>query len=351
MRYSIIYFIAFALLVAAIYAESGQVKSLTSEGDELTLLYPPDRAFMAFGPLSVSLLVKKESMDRIVVEVNGKALRDFVPDSEYECFSLPLEIGVNKIEINAFKKGDKQGKIIFSAFRRSDLEATYSRPPTGYKKYYFHMTLRNECTKCHELSPSQFDMVPLNIAVLSAKTKEDRVKAIESTSTCYSCHKAITFSPFVHGPASVWSCLSCHDIDSMPIYDVKRPDVEVCFRCHTEQKNDWKAKKYLHGPLNTGKCTICHNPHSSENLFNLFKPTWDLCVSCHSNKTTGKHILVGFIYNGHPTNKVPDPLREGKELTCASCHSPHASDYLNLLALNVESQFELCMKCHRDKLL
>jgi predicted CXXCH cytochrome family protein len=57
-----------------------------------------------------------------------------------------------------------------------------------------------------------------------------------------------------------------------------------------------------------------------------------------------------FSTEGHPTRDRQDPVRIGKELTCSSCHNPHASNSPNLWAFDVQSTFELCVKCHYDKL-
>jgi predicted CXXCH cytochrome family protein len=349
MKLKINFFIAAFLLVTAFHADGSHFVPLTSGDGTIAMLYPPDKTVMEFGPISISLKIKPASIDRILVRVNREERKEIIPDSEHECFSLDLETGINSIEVHAIKESGEKSEIVLSVFRRSDLEVKDSKPPSGYSKNLFHMREYPLCKNCHDLTPSEHDRKPINIAVFSAKTPQEKLKAVVETSTCYSCHKAITASPHVHGPASVWSCLSCHDTESVPLYSVKKPDTEVCFKCHTEQNNDWNTKKFIHGPVNTGKCAICHNPHASENPFQLFKPTWDLCVSCHAEKATGRHILVGYIHRGHPTRDVPDPLREGKELTCASCHNAHASNYPKLWALNVNSQFELCMKCHKDK--
>ncbi len=203
-----------------------------------------------------------------------------------------------------------------------------------------------ECAACHELRSRESDRKAINLSTFSAETSvEDNIAA---ASTCYSCHSKITSYPYVHGPTSVWSCLSCHDPQTVPLYSVKKPDTDLCFNCHTEQKREWVVKEYIHGPVNIGKCDICHSPHASDNPFNLFKPAWDLCVSCHETKGTGKHIFVSFSSGeGHPTRDREDPLRKGKKLTCVSCHNPHASNFPKLWALNAQSQLDLCLKCHK----
>jgi predicted CXXCH cytochrome family protein len=152
---------------------------------------------------------------------------------------------------------------------------------------------------------------------------------------------------YVHGPVSVWACFSCHDLDSRPGYAVK---TGACYECHVEQKEEWSTKKHTHDPVKEGNCSICHNPHASNYPFNLVKHTWDLCVGCHTDSGTGMHIIADmFSREGHPTRDRPDPARTGKELTCSSCHNPHASDFPRLWAFGVESAFDLCQKCHEKQ--
>ncbi len=323
--------------------------SLTAEGSQniITLNYPPDKTVMEFDILSISLSIPKGSADLIKVNVNDEEKVKVTPSREIVCFSVPLAVGVNKIDIILIKKNKLLDNAVLSIFRRSDLVSAYKTPPAGFQKDYFHMKDHLQCAACHTLKPSESDRKSVNIITFAAENLTDGKKAVAAASTCYSCHKRITSYPYVHGPAFVWSCLSCHDPQTEPKYSVKKPDTKACFSCHLEEKESWNKKKYFHGPFNTGNCAICHNPHASENPFYLILPTWYLCLSCHVDKGSGKHIIEGYVYKeGHPTHGKPDPLRKGRELTCASCHSPHASDYPKLWTFDVGSGFDLCKKCH-----
>ncbi|MBC8553839.1 MAG: hypothetical protein H8D23_29870 [Candidatus Brocadiales bacterium] len=339
--------IVFYLLVFLLASEG---LSLSDQGGEgiITLNYPPDLTVMELGLLSVSLNVPKGSVDSIKVGVNlEEEILKIVPDSEFECFSVHLEVGINIVSITAIKNRKKIDNIVFRVFLRSDLVSKYRKPPPEFKKDYFHSKDRSQCIACHTLKLGKLDKRPVNIGAFERESIPGDMERIGATSTCFSCHKSVTSYKYVHGPVAVWSCLFCHDPETEPVYSVKKPDTEVCFSCHVEQKNEWVNSKYIHGPLTMGNCSICHNPHASDNLFNLIKPSWDLCINCHEGQATGRHIIVGLYNEGHPTHGVLDPLRKGKELTCASCHNPHASNYPKLWAMNVRSQFELCMKCHK----
>jgi predicted CXXCH cytochrome family protein len=124
-------------------------------------------------------------------------------------------------------------------------------------------------------------------------------------------------------------------------------DDELCFSCHEDRKEEWEGKKFSHGPTAAGECLECHNPHASDNVFWLKKPIWDLCITCHEDKATGRHVIVGFSSNTHPMKDRPDPIREGRDLSCSSCHNPHASDSPKLFNFEVSSSFSLCGVCHK----
>ncbi len=329
-------------LIFAVSAEAGE--------GLISVHYPPkEGTIMEYGILGISLGVPDGSAGEVRITAGKGGTRSIAVRGEFICFTVPLEPGLNNIEIAALKEKTVVDRVVLSVFRRSDLISKYRVPPQGFKKTYFHAADRAACTKCHALEPGLFDRKPVSPATFPADAF-DSVTVIAATSTCYSCHKALTAYPYVHGPASVWSCLSCHDPESAPPYSVKKPDSVVCYGCHVEQENRWVSMKYHHGPVTTGKCTICHSPHASENPFNLFKPTWQLCVNCHPEKGTGKHVIAeSSSAEGHPTRNRKDPVRTGRDLTCASCHDPHASDSPHLWAFKAEGAPELCRKCHYDK--
>ncbi|MBI5408795.1 MAG: hypothetical protein HZA14_05460 [Nitrospirae bacterium] len=340
MPVRIFFHIVIVLLISCLNAEAGQ--------ESITLHYPPDGSVLEYNMLEISMSVPAGSADSIKVYVNDEEEPlNVIADQEYECFSVQLKLGVNRINIIAVKGDYQVYKTELKVFRRSDLASEYIKTPDGFKKDFFHMKEWKQCARCHILSPIEYDRKPISPYTFK---NMDKQALLAVTSTCYMCHNKITANKYVHGPAAVWSCLSCHDPEAEPKYSVKKPDAEICYECHTEQKKDRSLKKYSHGPVTIGKCTICHSPHASENPFNLVKPTWNLCVNCHAEKASGMHVLGDSMFKeGHPTRNRPDPVRTGKELTCASCHNPHASNYPHLWAFEVETIFDLCQKCHNKQ--
>jgi predicted CXXCH cytochrome family protein len=343
----LLFFIALASVFPSVN-HSFIVNAAADQG-QITLHYPPDKIVLEYGLLNISLELPLGTADNIKVNNNGREVLSIVPDEEHECFSLPLNLGLNSVTIYAAKGSFPVFERTVNVFQRSDLESAYTKPPADFQKDYFHMKDLPKCAECHTMEPKESDGRPV-LPSSFATEDTDREAELSAASTCYSCHKHIASSPYVHGPVAVWSCLSCHETDSEPRYAVKKPDTEVCFGCHKEQKDEWETKEYSHGPVTIGKCVICHSPHSSDYPFNLYKAPWDLCVNCHAEKANGKHVLGdSFSTEGHPTKDRKDPVRIGRELSCASCHNPHASDFPHLWAFNVHSMFELCTKCHFDK--
>lgn len=108
--------------------------------------------------------------------------------------------------------------------------------------------------------------------------------------------------------ASVEKCAGCHGPEGKG-YDVGPAKDKVCYLCHARMD----GKKMAHGPMGSGECTACHDPHGSPNkAFMVARPDL-LCVSCHDQKTSAAHIAKS----------------RGK--ACTGCHEPHSSDKVNLL--------------------
>jgi len=143
---------------------------------------------------------------------------------------------------------------------------------------------RNECAGCHTLDASETDKKPVGPSAFPDEKLKGTYDAA-AASTCYSCHKTLISSPFVHAPAAVWSCLRCHDREREPQYAVKKPDTKACFTCHLKYKEEWYSKKFVHGPFSIGKCSICHNPHASDSPgLERFPYTtlFYFCNKCHA---------------------------------------------------------------------
>ncbi|HEX8949599.1 MAG TPA: cytochrome c3 family protein, partial [Dissulfurispiraceae bacterium] len=270
---------------------------------------------------------------KIIGNKGGETFGPLEKGKEYYCRTIRLDPGPNEIAVEAVEKGVVVGSKKVTVFRRSDISRRYNFAPPEFERAPFHEEAREAvCKTCHRMDLSGRDVHPARI----------------EESMCFQCHRRITSYSNVHGPAARWDCLTCHERDSKPQrFATRKPEKELCYTCHKEKQEEWTPKKYFHGPTATGKCSICHSPHASDNPFWLKKTTWNLCVTCHEDRASGAHVVVGIGSGTHPTKGKPDPLRYGKELTCASCHNPHASNSKSLFSNNEDDPYSLCKGCHK----
>lgn len=174
-------------------------------------------------------------------------------------------------------------------------------------------------------------------------------KPTEPTENCVTaeCHNSYAKKRYVHQPVALGVCKFCHKLVNPKEHSFKlfRTRKELCGSCHQEQTRDLntipsvaqlkeKAQqigkgRYLHKPLEEGKCIDCHNPHGSDYKFLLTAATMEeLCRKCHEKKEVFK--------NPH------EPFAEGK---CNLCHESHSSNYKSLL---MNEPRKLCFSCHED---
>ena len=80
---------------------------------------------------------------------------------------------------------------------------------------------------------------------------------------------------------------------------------QLCFLCHREytQLSGW-----VHGPVATGDCAFCHEPHKTRYPALLTGPTPDLCYRCHEPEA------LALVEN----HTQPTYAR------CLECHEAHA---------------------------
>lgn len=193
----------------------------------------------------------------------------------------------------------------------------------------------NQCLACHQKSDS-----PLKVGIPEGKTE----------SICFRCHvnkKSWLTKNHIHGPVGTGDCTVCHNPhgDNNPRQLWADGQAELCVACHTDKKNMIQKDSpiyFIHGILNGAGCTVCHNPHATDNRFQLYKPINQLCTSCH---TSLEGVTRGHPVGGHPVEGVKDPRRTERMLACTSCHNPHGSDYKFLLIGDILGG-HVCSQCH-----
>ena len=138
----------------------------------------------------------------------------------------------------------------------------------------------------------------------------------------------VTSAVFSHGPFAAEQCYYCHATSESAGFKKNNKEGkkggmaslgevggklaislnELCRECHASTKSNIQAYKeglWVHGPVGTGSCTMCHSPHSSPNRYMLLEKAEKICTLCHSE---------GYIMNKE--------IHKGSQ-DCLLCHNPH----------------------------
>jgi len=303
--------------------------------ERIQVVSPPDLASVASKRINLVCRISKNSFDTVRVTIDNNTLRpqpQAVVRYNIHHQSLFLTEGKNRIKIEGVREGKTVEEKVLSVFLMSALSQQFNTPPPAYTAYAFH-TRPNEkiCSPCHEEELR-----------LGAQSQQ-----VEIQPSCYTCHKSIVDDKFVHGPASVWACATCHKEDAGTIkHSVPDPEAVACRLCHPDEMTAWQSEEFGHGPTLAGKCALCHNPHAADEIFFLVKEVNDLCGSCHEDKLTKPHVIVGYSGRGHPVKR--DRTQDGRPaISCVSCHNPHAANNVNLLVQFKGSRIGFCSNCHK----
>lgn len=201
------------------------------------------------------------------------------------------------------------------------------------------------CASCHDPHQSE----------LSYLLKEEKKQL------CLKCHTSIQMQSElenIHPPFDD-DCANCHyshSSEEKALLVQKMP--ELCFNCHDMPSSIEKAA-VVHKAINYKKgCSNCHSPHASDQSNFLLYPDKDLCLSCHNKTITNGDRTVSnigeFLKSGNYIHAIIDI--DG----CSVCHNPHFSDQLLLLnekfpvgqyAGAIAENFALCFMCHDSNLM
>lgn len=328
-----------ALAVLSGLTESG----ISANRDAMQIIQPKDKTYFTGGQINLITAADPLRLDRISFSVNKKAPVALPVDKESPkrlpngminiCNVLSLDEGENTLTISGFWQGKEVEKRSLSLFFAAKYSRDKSVPPSGYQASSFHAAKEESlCYECHKelIQPAK-------------KT------TVISDSPCYKCHSYVVAEKFKHGPAAVGDCTSCHTGSDKNRYSIARPLKKLCNGCHEEAIKSWNEKKYVHGPAATGDCAICHTPHSSREKFFLRKKTNALCIGCHEEKASGKHVIASFVFgNTHPVAGSRNPMKPDRSFSCASCHSPHAANTRGIFAFDTPGgRFGICQACHK----
>jgi predicted CXXCH cytochrome family protein len=87
---------------------------------------------------------------------------------------------------------------------------------------------------------------------------------------------------------------------------------ELCHQCH---EPDAATAGWVHGPVTTGECLLCHEPHKTKVRYLLSQPAPEVCFQCHEQESV------------YEIERHADESYQG----CVDCHEGHTAETKTLL--------------------
>ena len=183
--------------------------------------------------------------------------------------------------------------------------------------------------------------------------------------TCLTCHEDKTKGKSVHS-AIAMGCTACHEIrtnkDVTRVKLITTTPQALCLTCHAD-KNAADLKGTVHPPA-VRDCIKCHDPHESDNKFQLLKPESgdqkeNLCLSCHNTglnvpEKGSRHAALDMgcdtCHTTHKVGEVGKPefdyhLTKAPPALCIDCHDVKSAD-LQKAHQNQPFETANCVSCH-----
>ena len=344
---------------------------LMANASTIRILTPPEHSMIGVGSVYV---VGTTSAPRVQLLLNGVKVADCT--TKDTVFHARINFGYGINEITAVPL-DSMGQSAIEFAEQVEILCTPKSNPKYqriFSEYSFHgSSIESGCRNCHKTEEKLGVAGDTSITCLECHTEmkeqfrshtktdslacmichqrqSDATFARSGTeSSCFVCHenrRGMFSQEFVHGPVASGSCGICHDPHgSRYEKSLNHPTQILCFSCHQEVEEQLSMTE-VHEPFLEGHCTACHDPHSTGNRWVLVKNSQEVCFTCHKIGTSfDRH---NHPYNVKPRNKLRVPLKlsVNGQLECLSCHNPHASEGKHLLRV---SQNHLCLSCHEEK--
>jgi len=217
-----------------------------------------------------------------------------------------------------------------------------------FKQKYQHGPVAvGACTSCH--SPHE----SAEKALLKGVSREVCLKCHTDFA------KAMQAAARVHPPVKEKPCTSCHNPHSSSTHFVlKEAMPDLCLSCHKEIGKKLKNAKILHKPVQDGKrCGNCHSTHFAKAKGLLTGDEKSVCLDCHGTDDLGNPPLKNIKKELEGKTNLHGPIQKGM---CSGCHDPHGSDYPRLFTGPYpesfytpykEGSYDLCLRCHEKNLL
>lgn len=226
--------------------------------------------------------------------------------------------------------------------------ATHATAPcTACHDVHKNTAAPKPCSECHQQKVNHGHGAA-DVATQCQVCHEVHASAERATDKCVTCHAPGSKQPVPHSAVFTegHTCASCHQA-----HDFDRKHTNACSDCH-------RAVHPLAGHEKSA-CTSCHTPHAVRDKIE----GGAVCVTCHKDTglvhagkqanelgaCIGCHVPHPPKPNQGPTACVschrdvggPTHTAHAKQLTCTSCHAPHA--------FHLELDQKLCSSCHAEQ--
>ncbi len=227
---------------------------------------------------------------------------------------------------------DTVPKICFQCHPESMVKQQVMHPPVA----------AGDCSGCHDNHQSDFPNRLVqegnSLCFTCHPDKEEGLKTKKS----------------VHPPVKQ-SCILCHSPHGTAQKAMLSAAVPaLCSNCHPNEAALTQRALTKHGPMNDAKlCMNCHDPHFSDFPKLTLKVQKDLCLGCHDKELDTERGRIANMKSLLESNKNGHgPVKSGD---CVSCHNPHGSEYWRILVKYYPAEFYtsysdgkygLCFTCH-----
>ncbi len=267
--------------------------------------------------------------------------------------------------------GGETGTVVHKPFADGDCLSCHNPHGGSTRTLLRKDNLAALCTSCHENVTKDRNHLHGPVASGSCaachsahKSKYPKLVAMQGRELCLSCHDQMKTQlgtvKVVHKPVT-GDCQQCHETHASNYkMQLKNEPAQLCIGCHEPIQKLITTAAVKHSATVTGDaCLNCHTPHGSD-LAKLMKAeSAKACLSCHDKKIeVGKdRVVASLAAVADPSQNKHGPIRDGD---CSGCHSPHGSQYPQLLSKTYPEAFYqpfdiekygLCFSCHDKQLV
>lgn len=243
--------------------------------------------------------------------------------------------------------GGKDRYLLDNAQDLTSLCAQCHDEPSNSAKVIHGPTAAGACGACHDIHASDFG---------SLLKKSPKVICF----SCHlQMEREMKGAAVLHDPLKDANCRSCHEPHESAFRALlKMPLAETCTECHTDIKAFKRVRNKHVVLLKESSCSACHNPHYSREPNLLDKQESELCLSCHGRDDNKRRKGLRNIKKEIAQKRyLHGPIQKGR---CSPCHDPHGSNYYRMLFSSYPDGFyapykkglyDFCLKCHEENML